>query len=555
MRRSLRPLILVVAGLLFACSSATTSSTPAPAGPSASGGSPAPTAAGRPVGKSSADLLRVALGTDERALTPFNYNTGLGITLMNLIYDPVTAFDPNGTIRPWLAQEVKPSADAKTYAITLRSGVRYHDGQPLVGDDVKWTFETIRDTKGSGLTANVRNVQAVEVSGLSVTVTLKNPDPEFPYLMSLIPILPKRIWDGTTDLKGATFKIGTGSYLLAEVKPGELYRFKAFADYYRGKPTVNEIVMPIFKDQNSQVAALRSGEIDMLSRSAPPELIKDFQNDPNLKLARGSQFVTNQILLNNTRPGLTKKEARQAIGYALDTKAMVDTLLLGAGTDGNPGWFHPESPVHDPNVRPVARDLTKANALLDGLGYSRGPDGTRVAEGKPMDYTILAYANNPERVRGAELVASYLKDIGIKATVKSLEMQAVDDLVAGKDFDRTNPQDYDIAVWGWSASVQQTPGKVVQILHSDPGPGPFNLSIYKNPQMDALLDELGRTVDQAKRLDLFHKIEALCAEDRPFVVWGFPDGVFVYRPQVYDNLIYVKGQGIFNPLSFLPPQS
>ncbi len=499
--------------------------------------------------------LRVAISTDERALTPWNYNTGYpGLALLSFVYDAVTAFDEQGRVRPWLAEGYPATTDGRVFTFRLREGVRFHDGQPLTGVDVKFSYEALRDNRG-GLTTNARNIESVEANGNDVTVTLRRPDPDFPYLQTFLPIVPRHLWEVTTDFRGATYTVGSGPYRLDEVRPGEFYRLVANMDYFRGPPTVEEIAVVTIKEVNTQVAALRAAQIDLMATRLPSELVAPFERDPAFRLSRGPGYATNIILMYNQRPALVRREVRQAIAYAVDTRALVDTLLLGTATLGNPGWFHPASPVHDPDVRPRARDLERANLLLDRLGYRRGPDGIRIAEGGPMEFSIIAYANNPERVRGAELVADALAEIGLRLSVRALEMGAADDLIAGPDFDRTNGQNYDFAMFGWSAGLQQVPSRAVQLFHSKPDRGPFNLSAYESTEMDALFDRLAVTLDPDERLRLLRQVERLVEEDVPFITWAYPDGIFAYRPAAYDGYMFVNGIGPLHPLSFLPRQS
>lgn len=429
--------------------------------------------------------------------------------------------------------------------------MKWHDGQPFSGEDVKFSFEYAVQNVHSRWTGPAKNVDKVEVQGNKLSFTLKQPTPGFPLQpLTDMPIWPRHLWQGVSNPKTFDKTIGTGPYKLAEYQPDQFYRLTANPDYFLGRPPVEELVLPLIKDPSPTFAALKGGEIDATILSVPPESVKEFEGQPTYKIAKGPGFASTLLQFNAERPPFNRRELRQAIDLAIDKQKLVDTILLGQGTVGNPGYLHPASPLHDPAIK-AAYDPTKARALLDGLGFQPGADGVRVAEGKRMEYTLLVQSNLPLRVRAAELIAAALKELGIQLTVKALDSEAVVALV-WKDFDVTQPRDYDLAMFGWSAPVMIRPDTLGGLVHSDPAKGSINIGGYRNPEADRLSDELAATVDPAKRQQLIRQQEALIARELPLVTLFYEDGLYVYRPQAYDGWVFQKGQGIFQKLSFLP---
>jgi peptide/nickel transport system substrate-binding protein len=496
----------------------------------------------------------MAILADESTVQPYTYVRGYpGWNMLTLIYDTLFVMDADNLPKPWVAREDKVSADGKVHTITLRNDVKWHDGKPLTSADVKFSFEFYQKNTHSRWTPPVRNMTSIETPNeTTVVVTLSAPNPAFAIqLMGDVPIIPKHLWESVTEPKKFENNIGSGPYKLTEYKPEQFYRFVANPDYFAGRPAVDELVMPVIKEAATIFSSLKTGEIQATVRALAPELVKDFQGNPDLKIQRGPGYAATILQFNNERAPWSKKEVRQAVALAIDTQKLVDTVILGYGTLGNPGWLHPASPFHDPAVK-GEYSAAKAQALLDGIGYKdTDNDGIREAAGKKMEGTLLVYSNNPTRIRTAELIAAGLKEIGISLKVTALEPASVDAKV-WPDFDVAKGRDFDLAMWGWSAPIQVNVVRTGDLVHSDPKMGSINIGAYKNPAADKLAEELFVTTDPDKQKTLVRQLEALIAQELPFVTLFYEDGTYVYRPAAYDKWIYQKGQGIFHKLSFLP---
>ena len=298
-------------------------------------------------------------------------------------------------------------------------------------------------------------------------------------------------------------------------------------------------------------SSLKTGEIQATIVPLSPELVKDFETNPDMKVERGPGFATTMFQFNTERAPWDKVEVRQAVALAIDTQQLVDTVLLGYGTPGNPGWLHPAHSVHNASIK-AEYNPAKAKELLDGLGYKdTNNDGIREANGKPMEAELLVQSNNPQRIRSAELIAAALKDIGISLKVTSLDTDSVT-AKTWPDFDVSKGRDFDVSMWGWSAPVMVNPLRMTELVASDPTKGSINIGGYKNPEVDTLAAELTTTVDAAKQKELIQKLEGIIARDLPFVMLFYQDGIYAFRPATYGQWLYQQGQGVMNKLSFLP---
>lgn len=536
----------IVTTLILGCASPTGQASPQP---SASG---AATVA----------LLKVGTQQDESSWNPWTYSSGIpGWPVVLMQFDTLMNFDLNSEPQPWLAKEVQSSADSKVWTLTLQSGVKWHDGKPLVADDVKFTYEMFQKNVHGRFTGPVREMDKVEVTGADkVVITLKTARPGFRVqALSDIPIMPKHIWEPAlasnpdpkkfVDLQG---NIGTGPYQLIEYKSDQLYRFKANATYWKGRPLVDEIIMPIVKEANATFSAVKTGELDTTVRKLQPELVKDFESSAGMKVIRGAEFDSQAIFINAERPGLNRKEVRQAIDYAVDEKKLVDTVYLGNATVGAPGFIHPENPFANKAVTTYRYDVAKGNSLLDGIGAAKGADGIRTLDGKRLAYEMLVdQSRGPLAVRLAELAAQMIKDVGIQVTVKTVERNTWV-AAAWPEFNVAKGRSFDLSMHGWSAPVQFEAGRLIDLVHSDPVLGQLNLGGFRDPAADQLSARLATEGDATRRKAVAAEMQAYIADQVPLITIAYPDGLYVYKQSTFDRWRFQKGLGVFQKNTFIP---
>jgi peptide/nickel transport system substrate-binding protein len=523
------------------------------------GATTAPTASGPAVVKQ-IDLLKIGTTSDESSWNPYTYVSGYpGWTFLLMQFDTLMAFDLNNEPTPWLAKQVQVSADNKVWTLTLESGVKWHDGKPFGADDVKFTIEYLQKNIHGRFSTPLRDVEKVEIQGTDkVVITTKAAKPGFrTQALADIPMMPKHVWETYTgDPKKAVdlkFSVGTGPYKLVEYKTDQLYRFQANEDYFKGKPLVKEIVMPVVKEAAPAFASVKTGDLDTTVRALQPELLKDFESTAGIKVVRGADYATQSIWVNVERKGLDRKEVRQAISLAIDRKKLSDTVFLGAATIGSDGFVHPENAFANKSIK-TEFDVAKANRLLDSIGAAKGADGTRVLNGTPLKYEMLVSSTGgPLRLRLAELSAQMLKEVGITITPKVVESTAWTAAV-WPEFDVRKGRNYDMTMQGWSAPTQFEAGRLVEQIHSDPLVGSLNVYGFKDAAGDKLAEQLRDEGDPEKRKALAQQMQAYFADQVPIITLLYADGLYAYRSTVFDGYKFQKGLGIFQKSSFIAPK-
>lgn len=505
------------------------------------------------------EKIRIAIAKDESSANPYTYVTGYpGWYMMMLQYDTLYQVDQNGEPKPWLATEMKQSADGMSYEITLRDGVKWHDGTDFTANDVKFAFEYYTEKKTGRFMKDLRIVDSVEVvDNTHIVIKMASPSPSFAFQVLVdVPIIPEHIWKDVVDPKEQVFEtnIGTGPYKLVEHVADQYYRFVSNDDYFAGKPLVKEIQFIQFADDAGMIAALQGKEVDMVSRSIPPEQIELFGAIEGVKIVSGSEYSTTLLTFDTQLAPFDKLEVRQAIDLAIDKQDLVDTVFLGAAILGNPGFIHPMHPMVNSNLK-TSYDPEAAKALLDqaGLIDSDG-DGVREFDGKPMKFELITPAGNSLRLRLAELIKEMLTVVGISTDVAAVESTTWENKV-WPEFDVAKGRDYQMAMWGWSASTGTDPAQLPQLVHSDVAIGFLNVTGYKSDTIDQISNQVIVTTDPKTLNQLVADLQASIAEEVPFITLLYPNGNYAYWSDVYDNWIFVTGQGVLSRLSFLPESS
>lgn len=504
--------------------------------------------------KANVEQLRVGITKDESTLNPYTYITGNpGLDLVSLMYDNLFQLDAENTPQPWLVKEYEQSEDGLTFNMTLHDNVQFHDGEPLTTKDVAFTIQYFLDNPKSRFTNPLKNIKNVDVkSDQEITLTLEQADPNFMIQpLADLPILPEHVWSDIDNPDESDTNLGSGPYIMDDRSSGEYYRMVANENYFKGEPSVKELVFPIIEDSTALFTALRSGELDVVSASVSPELTEQFENSPNIQITKGPGFSTSLLQMNAENYPMTETPFRQAISLAIDKQALIDTVLLGYAEEGSPGFIHPSSKFYNAELASEF-DIEKAKQLLKESGFedTNGDGFVEGENGQEISLEMLVYANSSTRIRTAEIITESLNEIGIETSVRAMDMTTVDSLV-WPEFDVSKGRDFDLAMWGWSSTMQLFPDRIVELFHSDPAIGSVNIGGYSNPGFDAKAEELRATVNPEEREQLLKELQALIAEEAPIIPLTYEEIINAYNPGVYDDYTFQLGKGIINKLSFV----
>ena len=505
--------------------------------------------------------LRIAINGFENNLTPFSITFGAAPNtndLVALVYDTLFWSQVKQDPEPWLADSATPNADFTEWTVVLREGVQWQDGKPLTARDVAFTFDYYKKQAGASgrYGHHVADIpvfgSARVVDDRTVVLSYNSPAPQFKVMPGAdLPILPQHVWEGVTDPKtmGTGLPIGSGPFRLVEIVPDQRYRFTANPDYFKGKPTVAELELPVVKDPSAAFAALRTGEVSSVTVNVPGELFEQFSTNPDIELAKSSRFQSTQVNFNARKPPFDDPKLRKAISMATDRQALVDTVLLGHATPGLPTYLDPDSPWAVDSSAPDY-DPEAAKAMLDAAGYPAGAGGARTTPaGAPLAISLLASSFSPQDIRAGQVIAQQLAPLGIALTVEALDPAT---LQARRRAEPGVTPTYDAYVSTLESHGHVDPDALYYFFHS-PGKKGFGGAItgYSNPRFDALA-EAGAVATDDERKDLTAQMQEILAQDVPSMALWYRDGDWAYRPADYDGWVEDPGQGIFIKRSFLP---
>ena len=495
--------------------------------------------------------LRVGWSAEPDTMNPVTTFSTQAVEVLQLVYDKLLGYDLDLKPRPELAESYTCSPDGKSITFTLRGNAKWHDGQPVTADDVIFAYNLIKDKHLGDYAAWLDHMRSItSKDGKNILLDFDRPQAFNPGLA--IPILPKHIWASMSvdDIhKFANDKpIGSGPYKLAEWKNGERLTLERNPDYWGPAPKAEKITYVLYSNEDIMAQALKAGDIDIVTEM-PPTIWDGMKSEKVVKLAEMPSFSFHHIGFNvyaspksKGNPLLRDKAIRQALGYSLDRKQLVELSLAGHGQPGDTiipvgmGEWHCAIPPEEQ----INGNPEKAMKLLDAAGYKdRNGDGIREdAKGRPLAFRLMATQTVAVDVRAAQLFKDAAEKIGIKLT-----LQTLDENTLGNTVQNESP-DWDIFVWGWDSNVPDpiyllNVPATSQIGHS-------NDVFYSNKKFDAMFDKQATTVDPKARKEITDAMQKLYYEDTPYIVMWYQDKLQAYRTDTWQGWKELPGGIIYN---------
>lgn len=518
-------------------------------------------------GEERVESLTVAIPGYENNVTPLTLSFGsfpLTHDMINLVYDTLFWSTADGEPDPWLAESAEPSEDGTMWTVHLRDGVVWHDGEPFDAEDVQFTFDYYKNFERGRYAHHVSEVplyvRSAIVDPLTIELHFDTPTSVFISIPGGdLPILPEHVWSEIDEPSTATdmLPVGTGPFELVEMEPDQRYRFQANDDYFKGAPLVGELTTTVVPDPTAAFAALRTGQVALAAgRNVPAQLLGEFESLEDVEVVEGNRFESFHLYFNTPKEPLSDAQLRRAIDFAIDDQAVVDTILQGLGTVGRPSFIHPESPwalAPDEPAAAARYDPDEAREILDDAGYvDTDGDGIReTPDGEPLSFEIMGSANEPQDLRTAQLVAQQVSEVGVELSVLGLDPATVRSRRSPGE-DGVAP--FDIRIGSLDTHAHADPDGLLYFFHGGPLGFGDVISGYDNDEFDALAEEAAATPDLEDRKDLINQLQEMISSDVPVITMAYIDGVYAYRPGMYDNWVSDPGHGVFNKRSFLPSQ-
>ena len=341
---------------------------------------------------------------------------GIGTPFMILyaLHDALVKPMPGNINAPSLAESWTVSKDGLNYDFTLRKNAKFHNGEPVTGEDVKFSFDRY---KGSSAKLLKEKVKAIEIAAPNrVRITLKEPWPDFMSFYGTSAtgagwIVPKKYVEKVGEEGFKKAPVGAGPFKFVSFNPGVELVLEAFPEYWRKAPGVKRIVMKSITDENTRAAAVKTGQVDLAYLFGGP-LAEELKRTQGVKIVAPILYGVYWLdFLDQWDPKSPwhDRRVRLAASLAIDRNGINQAEMLGLGRPT--GSFVPPEFDFALKIDPPAYDVKRAKQLMAEAGHPNGFDGGTLTPLPP--YTTLA-----------EAVANYLAAIGIKTRVQSMERAA-----------------------------------------------------------------------------------------------------------------------------------
>lgn len=492
-------LALVFALTLAACGS----QAPAPADQAAAPAAPAPQPTQQPTTPAAPKRLVIAQGTDAVTLDAHMITDSPTAAVAEHIYESLFNLE-DGRIVPHLAESATLSDDGLTWTITLKQGIKFHDGTTLDAEVVRYNImdRFLNPDIAIPFRFLLSAIQDVRVVN-DHTIAVITAEPFAPLLShfthSSTSIISKKaleeLGEAVTDSP-----VGTGPFKLKGWTKGEEIVLEKNPDYWGTPAKLDEVVFKTVPEDGSRVVLAESGEADVVVR-VPPEEVQRLQALPNLDVVETPSVRTIYIYFNTINPPFDNPLVRHALNYAVNKQAIATAIQRGTVRPSDaplaPGIFG-----YSPQT-PYTYDPAKARELLAEAGF---PDGFK---------TILYHPQGryPQDARVAEAVRAQLREVGVEVELRTMEWGNYLDFVRKPAAEN----EVTMAMLGWGTVTGDADYGLYALMHSSQHPPAFNLGFYTNAEVDRLL-ETGRTVaDEAARAQAYRIAGAHIWHDAPWL--------------------------------------
>lgn len=457
------------------------------------------------------DAIVVASIGDARSLVPILASDSASSDICGLVFNGLVKYDKDINIVGDLAESWDIEDGGRKIIFHLRKDVKWHDGAPFTSKDVAFTYAKLIDPKvKTPYGGDFERIVSLETPD-DHTVVVKYKEPFSPALSSWgMWIMPEHLLKNE-DLNSTAFgrhPIGTGPYKFRSWRTGEKIELVANPGYFEGKPYIARYIYRIIPDDATIFLELQTGGVDM-SIMTPLQFTRQ-TDTPSFRAKynkfRYPGFGYTYMGYNLSDPRFSDIRVRKAIDYAVDKEEIVKTIFFSLGRVIT-GPFIADSWAYNKSISPAPYDSARAKGLLKDAGWhDNDGDGWLEKGGREFEFTILINQGNNERLRSAEMIQNYLKAVGVRVKIRTLEWSAlINDFINKKKFDAVlmgwflprDPDCYDI----WHSSKTRE--------------GEFNFIGYNNGEVDKLLEEGRRTFDQKARAGIYNRIHSLINEDSP----------------------------------------
>ncbi|HEY2674267.1 MAG TPA: ABC transporter substrate-binding protein [Rugosimonospora sp.] len=454
--------------------------------------------------------LRVSMPSDVASMDPQKQGDIPSMSVASNIFDTLTTRDANNKLVGGIAT-AWTAPDAKTWRFTIRQGVKFHNGEPCDAAAVAFSINRLINPATKSPIVELRYVTTAKVvDANTVDLIMSAPDPIIPEKVSLFGgvVVPPKYLAEKGDAGFAANPVGTGPFTFKSRQPDNQVVLAANPNYWGTKTQVKTLTIKIMPNPASAVAALQSGEVDIVS-GLTPDAIAQIGDNSGASAKKVPGVREYYVAMNTLSAGpLTNPNVRIALNHAIDVPTLISTVLNGAAQ--RTATLLPQSAFgYDPSIQPYGYDPDKAKSMLAAAGFANGFSTQLSASSVDEDIT--------------QAVAGQLSKVGVKCNVNVVNATQFKALLVSGDPHAMGPM-YLSGNTGWTLDGESF---LQSTIRSD-----RRQSLWHNAQADALIDTEEQSLSSADRKQAFTQLQQMMVANAPFVylyntsnVYAIKDGI------------------------------
>lgn len=419
------------------------------------------------------------------------------------LYDSLLCYDTDFRIQPALAEEVSPSADAKTWTIRLREGVEFHNGKPVTAEDVAFSLRRIVDPAKPQ--AGAVGLAAIDPAGIEIVdprtlrLNLRTPDA---VLMDQLAQYNNGIVPVGYDPKKP---IGTGPFAFGSFEPGQQSTFTRNPKYWReNEPYLDEIVIIDFPDDTARVNALLGGQVDVIDQ-LPLGQIEVVRANPALKVLDSETGAWTPFTMRVDQAPFDDPRVREAFRLIVDREQMVKQVLGGHGVVGN-DLYARFDPAYAKDFPQRKQDIGRAKELLKQAGKEN------------LTVELVTSPVAAGLVEAAQVFANQAKAAGVTVNVRKVD---------SGEFYGDN-----YLKWTFAQDFWFTRSYLPQAAQGSVPGAPYNETHFADQKYIDLIAQARSTVDDKQRAELIKQAQKIEYDSGGYIVWGFANQVDAHSVKV-----------------------
>ncbi|MBU0719808.1 peptide-binding protein [bacterium] len=465
-----------------------------------------------------ASTLHLATSANPSRLNPILATDSSSSEIAGFLFNGLVKYDKDSSkIIGDLAKEFYYE-DNTTLIFKLHPHARWHDGKKFGARDVVFTYEVLISPKiVSPYSAGFRFVQSVEAVD-EYTIRVRYKQPYFKALETwMMGILPEHILKDEKNLMNSPFNIkpiGTGAYKLHQLEHSKNIILVANDDYFQGRPKIDRISFHVIADPMTRFLMLKASSLD-IGGLDPMQYERQLENSffDRFNIYEEISYSYTYLGFNLRLEKFKNPKVREALSLAIDREELVKILFFEHAKVCT-GPFLPRTNAFNKEVKAPIRNIQKAKQLLNEAGYN---------ENNPFTFEIATSNSNATRPYAAQILQHQLKQAGVIVNLRVMEWQAFLNMVVF-------PNTFESVLLGWGLSPTPDP---YLFWHSDNDrQGGFNLTGYKNPKIDKMIEESQSIIDTKILSGMWKEMFKIIVQDNPYLFLYIPNSITALSKEI-----------------------